>query len=122
MLILIAGKQAALRSALKNFLQRRPGLEIAGTAANKAELMSLVTADSSDLLLLDENLAEDLVQEVIIPLRQIDSCPLVIVLGSRTEMSQVYRDAGVESFVSKSTPPKSLLTMIEEIRLRGDGV
>ena len=80
--------------------------------------MSQVEADSPDLLLLDEALTDKLVEDVIVPLQQIDPPPAMIILGSRTELGKAYLDAGAEAFVSKSDPPKSLLTAIETIRLR----
>ena len=89
-------------------------------AANTAELLSQVEADSPDLLLLDEDLTEMLVEDVIIPIQQIDSAPMVMVLGNRTETKQAVLDAGATVFINKNAPPKTLLTAIEEIRLRGN--
>lgn len=119
MRILIAGKTAALRNALKRFMQRRCECEVVGTAVNKEQLFNLIETDSPDLLLLDESLAENIVQEIIMPIRQRDPSPEVIVLGIRSETEQVYLAGGAAAFVNKSAPPKSLLTAVEEIRLRG---
>ena len=69
MRVLIAGTQAALRNALKTFLQTRPGIEIAGIAADKEDHFAQVESDSPDLLLLDETLSRELVKEVIVPLQ-----------------------------------------------------
>jgi len=118
MRVLIAGKKAALSNALKTLLQTRPGIEIAGTVSDIEELFVQVKSEPADLLLLDENLTEKLVEDVIIPIQQIDSPPMVLVLGDRTETKQAVLDAGAVAFVDKSDPPKSLLTAIEEIRLR----
>jgi len=118
MRVFIAGKQATLRNALKLLLQTRPGIEIAGTVSDIEELFVQVKSEPADLLLLDENLTEKLVEDVIIPIQQIDSPPMVLVLGDRTETRQAVLDAGAVAFVDKSDPPKSLLTAIEEIRLR----
>ena len=120
MLILVAAKRAALRDALKTFFQAHPGLNVVGMAANKAELLKRVEADSPDLLLLDEDLSKKLVEDVIMPIRQIDSAPMVIVLGSRAETKQAVLDAGAVAIISKNDPPKTLLTAIEEVRLRGN--
>lgn len=122
MLILIAGKHVVLRNALKHYLQRHPGLEIAGTAADKEELMRQIEIGSSDLLLLDENLVEDPLLEILYPLQQIDSNLPVIILGNRAESSQMYLEAGADSFIDKGTPPKALLAAIEEIRLEDASV
>jgi len=118
-LILIAGKQRALRNALKGLLQTRPGYVVAGMAADTEALFIQVETKSPDLLLLDEDLTEMLVEDAILPLLQLDPCPKMIVLSSRSESRKVYLDAGVTAFVEKTDPPKSLLTAIEGIRLQG---
>ncbi len=122
MRVLIAGKKAALSNALKTLLQTRPGIEITGTVSDIEELFVQIKSEPADLLLLDENLTEKLVEDVIIPIQQIDSPPMVIVLGDRTETKQAVLDAGAVAFLDKSGPPKSLLTAIEEIRLRRNRV
>jgi len=118
MRVFIAGKQATLRNALKLLLQTRPGIEIAGTAADKKDLFTQVESTPADLLLLDETLSQELVKEVIVPLQQFDHCPAILVLSDRAEAKQAYLDAGAVAVINKGDPPKNLLTAIEEIRLR----
>ena len=120
MFILVAAKRVALRDALKTFFQSRPGFKIDGTGADGAELVSQVEVDMPDLLLLDEDLTEKLVEDIIIPIQQIASAPKVMVLGYRIETKQAVLDAGAVAFISKNDPPKTLLTAIEEVRLRGN--
>lgn len=119
MRILIAGKTAFLRNALTRFLQHRSEYDVVGTAADEEQLFSMVEAESPDLLLLDDTLVDDLVQEVILPIRQREHGPQVLILGGRSESKQTFLDAGATAYVSKSAPPKNLMTTIEEIRLRG---
>ena len=118
MRILIAGKQSSLRNALKGLLQTRPGYDVVGMVADREELFIQVETKSPDLLLLDEDLTEMLVEDVIVPLQQIDHCPKMIVLGGRPASRKVYLEAGAAAHIEKADPPKSLLTAIEEIRLR----
>ncbi len=122
MRILVAAKRAFLRDALKTFFHARPGVEIIGMIANKAELLTNVEAESPDLLLLDEDLTEKLVEDVIIPIQQLDYPPMVMVIGYRAETKQAVLDAGAVAFVNKIDPPRTLFTAIEEIRLRGNSV
>jgi DNA-binding NarL/FixJ family response regulator len=122
MRVLIAGRQETMRRALKTLLGTRPGLEVIGEAADKSELISQINTEMPDLLLLDEELSQELVNDVIVPLQQFDPCPAVLVLGDRAEARQAYLDAGAAAFINKSDPPKSLLTAIEEIRLRRNRV
>jgi two-component system response regulator NreC len=122
MRVLIAGKQAALRNAVKTLLQTRPGIEIIGIAADKEDLFAQVESDSPDLLLLDEYLSRELVKEVIVPLQPFDPFPAILVLGGQAEAKQAYLDAGAVAVINKGDPPKNLLTAIEEIRLRRNRV
>ena len=121
MRILVATRRVALRDSLKVYLQLVPGIKITGMVSNRAELLSQVKTDSPDLLLLDEDISKKLVEDVIIPIQQIDSAPEVMVLGYRTKTKQAVLDAGAVAFVNKSDHPRTLLTAIEEFRLRGNG-
>ena len=122
MLILIAGKQRSLRNALKGFLLTRTSYVVASTVADKEALFIQVKTEPPDFVLLDEDFTELLIEEVIVPLQQIDSRPQLIILGRRSELKPTYLDAGAAAFISKSEPPKTLLTTIEEFRLRDDDV
>jgi len=122
MRVLIAVKKASLRNALETLLQTRPGIEIAGTAADIEELFAQVTSKTPDLLLLDDNFSQKLVEKVIIPLQQFDPCPAVLVLVGRTESRQAYLDVGAKVVIDKGDPPKSLLTAIEGIRMQRNRV
>ena len=122
MQLFIAGKEASLRNALTTLLQTRPGIEIAGAAADKKDLFAQVKSNPPDLLLLDEALSHELVKKVILPLQQFDARPAILVLGSRAEAKQAYLDAGAVAVINKGDPPKYLLTAIEEIRLRNNHV
>jgi two-component system response regulator NreC len=110
-----------MRRALKTLLGTRPGLEVMGEAADKRELISQIENARPDLLLLDD-LTDEPMADLIATLQQLDFCPMVIVLGGRAESRKAYLDAGAVAFIDKSDSPKSLLTAIEEIRLRRNRV
>jgi DNA-binding NarL/FixJ family response regulator len=116
--ILIAGKQAALRSALKILVQTRPGFEIVATAANKEELFRMYEASRPDLLLLDEDLNEAFMDTVVLPLQEFDPKSLIMILGKRPESKEAYLEAGAVAYLTKDDSPKSLLTALEEARLQ----
>jgi DNA-binding NarL/FixJ family response regulator len=107
-----------MRRALKTLLGTRPGVEVIGEAADKRELINQVECARPDLLLLDEGLSDEPMADLMATLQQIDSCPLVMVLGSRSEARKAVLDAGAVAFINKSDSPKSMLTAIEGIRLR----
>lgn len=116
--ILIAGKRASLRSALKTLVQTRPGFEIVATAANKEELFRVFDAAQPDLLLLDEDLNAAIVDTVMLPMQESDPELLIMILGQRSELRAAYLEAGAVAFIEKGDPPKSLLTAIEDVRLQ----
>lgn len=122
MLILIAGKQRSLRNALRGFLRTQTGYEVSGTVADKKALLTAVETNSPDILLLDEDFAELLVEEILVPVQQLNPCPQVIVLINRVEGKMDYLDAGAATLVSKTRPPKQLLIGIETVRLRSRSV
>ena len=84
MRVLIAGRQATMRRALKTLLGTRPGLEVIGEAADKRELISQIESARPDLLLLDDDLTDEPMADLIATLQQLDFCPMVIVLGGRS--------------------------------------
>lgn len=118
MRILIAGKRAVLRSALKTLLQIRPGFEIVATAASKKELFRMHEATRPDLLLLDEDLNEAFMDNVMLPMKESDPKSLIMILGQRPELREAYLKAGADAYLTKDDSPKSLLTAIEEARLQ----
>jgi two-component system response regulator NreC len=111
-----------MRRALKTLLDTRPGLEVVGEAAENGELISQIESARPDLLLLDDDLSEGAVEDLIAALQQFYPCPLVMVLGGRSDSRDAYLEAGAVAFVNKSDPPKSLLTAIEGARFRSNRV
>jgi DNA-binding NarL/FixJ family response regulator len=111
-----------MRRALKTLLDTRPGLEVAGEAANKKELISQVESARPHLLLLDEDLSDEPMADLMATLQQFDPRPMVMVLGGRSESREAVLDAGAVAFVNSSDPPKSLLTAIEGVRFRSNRV
>jgi DNA-binding NarL/FixJ family response regulator len=111
-----------MRLALKTLLDTRPGLKVVGEAAEKGEMISQIESTRPDLLLLDDDLSVEAMADLIAALQQFDPPPMVMVLGDRSESRDSYLEVGAVAFVSKSDPPKSLLTAIEGIRFRSNSV
>ena len=78
--------------------------------------MTQVEAFRPELVLLDEDLAEEQLSELITSLHRLDFHPAVLVLvGTQTERAALV--VGADAFVLKSAPPKDLLVTIRRIRL-----
>jgi len=118
--ILIAGRQAVTRQAMKRLLQTRNELDVVGEAADAGKLMTQVEALCPDLVLLDVDLPGGSMGDLISTLRRLDARPAVIVLSAWPEAEGAALSAGADAFVFKGDPPKSLLIAVEAIRLRSD--
>ncbi len=115
--ILIAEGRPAVRVAVKMFVQQEPGLEIVGEAADSQELLAQIEAARPDIVILDWDLSKDQMVDLVGAIRQLEYKPSVIVLGVRPESEHAALAAGAHVFVSKSGPPKRLLTAVRAIGL-----
>jgi DNA-binding NarL/FixJ family response regulator len=118
MRILLADGQPKVRFALRVLLDRQPGLEIVGEAADAEELMAQTASCCPDLILLGWELPRLPGTDLLANLRSI--CPdlSVITLSGRPEARRAALDAGADAFVSKSDPPERLLAAIHGCQLQ----
>jgi DNA-binding NarL/FixJ family response regulator len=112
MRILLVDSQSKVRFALRVLLERQPGFEVVGEAANVEELRVKAEGPCPDLVLLDWNVA-GAVQDGLLPMLR-RGCPgmKVIVLSGRPEAREAALAAGADGFVSKGNPPEHLLAAI----------
>lgn len=113
--ILIAGKRAHSRSALRIFLESGHGLEVVGEAADSEELLAEVSRKHPNLLLLEWGLAGQPAKQLLRALRSLNSRLTVIVLGGRPELEQAALTAGAEAFFNLADPPKRLLALVQAV-------
>jgi DNA-binding NarL/FixJ family response regulator len=120
MRILLADAQPNVRYALHVLLANRPKLNLAGDATDAYELMSRLTADDPDMLILDWMLPG--LDEVgsIATLRDIRPDMIIIALSGRPELGHAAIKAGADAFVSKIDPPERLLTAIDRFLSQND--
>jgi DNA-binding NarL/FixJ family response regulator len=111
--ILIADRQPAVRAAVRIFVEKQPGLEMVGEAADTQELLALVRTTCPDLVLLDWGLNARPSSGLLQTLHEFDWQPRVIVLDVRPESQKAALAAGADAFVSKTDPPIELLTAIQ---------
>jgi DNA-binding NarL/FixJ family response regulator len=118
MQILLADAQAKVRFALRVLLERQPGFQVVGEAADADDLLVQIEACCPDLVLLGWELPRPAGSELLSALRA--ACPslLVIALSGRLEARRAALSAGADAFVSKSDPPERLLAAIADCRRR----
>ena len=117
MRLIIAGDQPSSRKAISLLVRTRLGIEVAGEAGSIDELMELVGADTSDLILLDIRLPAENLSELIGTLHELNYSPSVIVLHGQPEMKEASMAASADAFVHKASYPKQLLIAIEKVRI-----
>jgi DNA-binding NarL/FixJ family response regulator len=112
MRILLADDRSIVRFALRTLLERQPGIEVVGEAANSEGLLNQVKTTCPDLVLLDWSLLDAVANDLLPILREADPELSVIVLSGRPEMRRTALTAGADAFVSKTDPPERLLNAI----------
>lgn len=116
MRILLADNQPKVRFALRVLLERQPGIEIVGEAANAADLLSQMGKARPDIVLLSWDLpglaANGPLSSLLSSLREMHPKLSVIALSGRPEVRRAALSAGANAFVSKTDPPERLLTTI----------
>ena len=120
MRILLADAQPNVRYALHVLLANRPELNMAGDATDAYELISRLTADDPDMLILDWMLPGLAEAGSIAALRDIRPDLIIIALSGRPELGHTAINAGADAFVSKIDPPERLLTAIDRFQSQND--
>ena len=113
MRVLLADDRPTTRFALRLLLERQPGIQVVGEAADAEELLVRAIATFPDVVLLDwelPNLSID--GSSLSALRRV--CPhlCVIALSGRPETRTKALAAGADAFVSKADPPERLLAAV----------
>jgi DNA-binding NarL/FixJ family response regulator len=118
MRILLADGQPRVRFALRVLLERQPGWQVMGEAADVRSLLAQMDTACPDLVLLDWGLPGRAVADLLPALRR--ACPdlAVIALSGRPEVRRAALAAGADVFVSKADPPERLLAAILSVEER----
>jgi len=112
--ILIVDDHAFVRQGLRDFIEREPHLCVCGETSTRAEALQLCAQTKPHLVVIDLSLGEDsgldLVKDIAAQFPEIK----MLVLSMQDEMLYAERvlRAGGSGFVSKNTPPASLIEAI----------
>ena len=109
MRLLIADRNAAVRSAAIVYLQNMLDLEGVGEAGDNGELLAQAEGFRADIVLLEWEFPGPARTELVANLHALDCKPSVIVLGSQLEEQQDALAAGADYFSCKGAPPARLL-------------
>lgn len=112
MRILLADSQPKVRFALRVLLERRPGIDVIGEAADAEQLLRQTQETRPDLVLVAWGLPGIEAPDLLQALRGACSHVAVIVLSGRPEVRLAALTAGADDFVSKMDSPDCLLSAI----------
>ncbi len=115
MRILVADRNAAVRSAVTMYLQSMLELDTVREADSDEELLAQVEVFRPDIVLLDWAAPGSVRIDWLEGLRAFDPRPTVIVLGSLLEQRQDALAAGADYFVCKGDPPRRLLATVRVV-------
>lgn len=129
MKILLADPHLEVRSALRLVLEQQPEIHVICEARDTIELLSQVTSECPDVVLLDTDLpglhisrrmAISSLADLVEILRKL--CPVlcVISLSSQPNAEKYCMLAKTDAFFSKSDPPDALLALLQQM-LPGTG-
>ncbi len=116
MRILVADQRSKIRSALRLLLEQEPNQRVVGEAANLDSLMTMVSENRPDLVLLEWELTKRRSDEVLLALRKLIPGIKVVALSGNPEVNSVALEAGADAFVCKCDPPDSLLAAVSASR------
>lgn len=109
MRILLADQRSKIRSALRLLLEQEPNQRVVGEADNIDTLMTLVSENRPDLVLLEWELTKRQFAEILLALRKLIPGIKVIALSGNPEVRQLALEAGADAFVCKCDSADRLL-------------
>jgi DNA-binding NarL/FixJ family response regulator len=110
----LADDQALVRAGFRMIVESRPGMEIAGEAADGHEAIELVRRERPDVMLMDIRMPQ---VDGIEATRQVAGATRVVILTTY-ELDEYVFDAlaaGASGFLLKAAPPEQLIHAIEVV-------
>ena len=115
MRIILADHEPSSRSALGMLVAAQPDLELAGEAADLAELLTQIKAHDPDLIVLDWDVLGQRIEMLLDLLELFDGPPAIIGLSVHAASKKVAEEVGVAGLAYKGEPPERLLDVIREV-------
>ncbi len=115
--ILLADDHAIVRNGLKQIIAGAPDIEVAGEAANGAEVLEMARKPGFDLILLDMTMPGISGADLIRRLRAENPALQILVLSMHNEAQVVSRalKAGAAGYVTKDSDQEILLSGIRKV-------
>jgi DNA-binding NarL/FixJ family response regulator len=108
----VADHQSKIRSALRLLLEQEPNQRVVGEAASLESLMTMVSENHPDLVLLDWEMTKKRASEILLALKEPQPGIKVVALSGNPEVSSVALEAGADAFVCKCDSVDRLLAAV----------
>ena len=115
MRVVLAGKQADVRSAVRLLVTRKLGMEVVGEIADASGLWTLLQDARPVLLLLDWGLLDGGASAGLARLRAVYPSLQIIVLSGHPEARQQALAAGAHAFVSTADSPEQMIKTLQAV-------
>ena len=115
--VLIADDHAIVREGLRTLINSKPGMELAGEAANGKEAVEKARLLKPDVILIDLVMPILDGQEAIYQIKETDPEARILVLTSFAEDEKVFPaiKSGALGYLLKDSSPSQLVTAIEDV-------
>lgn len=115
--VLIADDHAVVRNGLKQIIQERAGLQVAGEASNGQEVLEMIRAERWDVLVLDLSMPVRGGLEVLHDVKQIAPGLPVLILSMYPESQYGIRAlrAGAAGYMNKECALDELVSAIQKV-------
>ena len=115
MRVFIASPDDRFRLAMMVFVDKEPGLVVAGMSDRLVGLPAQLQGSGPDVLLLDLDLASLLRPDLFADLHILKPRPITVAFATRPETKEPILEAGADYFVSKEAPPDKLIPILNSI-------
>jgi len=122
MRIILADHHAQPCWAIKMSLEEQPDFDFIGEAEDAQGLLLLAEKHTADLILVDRELPGISIGDLIASLHALEPRPIVMVMSSEIEYSNIALKSGADAFVSKGEPDwllEKLHRYAEQVNKRG---
>jgi DNA-binding NarL/FixJ family response regulator len=118
--VLVADDHAVVRAGIKQIIAAAGDMRVEGEAANAADLLARVTAESWDVLVMDLAMPGAAGLELLEDVRRLRQRLPILVLTIHPEEPYAVRalSAGASGFLNKASAPEELVTAIRTIHER----
>ena len=115
--VVLVDDHPVVLQGVSHVLQREPDLKVVATARNSQEALSVLKANSPDLMIVDLSLGKTSGLDLVTQIRAENPVTKILLLSMHEEalFAEAALKAGASGYVMKDVPTKTLLTAIRQV-------